>query len=207
MNGLDAEIVKANSQAARAYLIGALRDGTFSRLHKTIRIAQADVRWLRILQVLIKKLGSGSWIYREGRRDVWVVETTYRLVRSIEFPSVTERIAFVRGYFDAEGGIPASHMDRFYIQFVQKDRADLDLLRHIVTGLGIRCGRIHNPSARVDPNYWRFYVLSISHEDFIRRIGSWHPRKRPLLEGRLPARLGTVRASWLSQPQGEDRGA
>lgn len=207
MNGLDAEIEKADSQVARAYLIGALRDGTFSRLHKTIRIAQADIRWLRILQVLIKKLGSGSWIYREGRRDVWVVETTCRLVRSIEFSSVTERIAFVRGYFDAEGGIPASQMDRFYIQFVQKDRADLDLLRHIVTGLGIRCGRIHNPSARVDPNYWRFYVLSISHEDFIRRIGSWHPRKRPLLEGRLPARLGTVRASWLSQPQGEDRGA
>ncbi len=56
-----------------AYLLGALRDGTFNRLHRTTRISQADERWLRILQVLLQKLGKCGWIYREGSRGVWTI--------------------------------------------------------------------------------------------------------------------------------------
>ena len=76
-------------------------------------------------------------------------------------------------------------MARFYIQLVQKSRADLAKVRDALESLEIRCGRIHNPSVQVDPDYWRFYVLRSSHEDFIRRVGSWHPRKRELLEARM----------------------
>ncbi len=60
------------------------------------------------LQVLFLKLGSRSWIYREGTRNVWVVETTCRLDRGMTMREVRERAAFARGYFDAEGGIPRS---------------------------------------------------------------------------------------------------
>ena len=181
---LHAELLEADARETRAYLLGAAHDGTFNRTHKTLRISQADVRWLLVLQEAFLKLGKRSWIYREGTRNVWVVESTIRL-EEYEFDSPDERAAFVRGYFDAEGGVPRDRSARFYIQLVQKSRTDLLNVRGSLESLDIRCGRIHNPSVRVDPQYWRFYVLSSSHEDFIRRIGSWHPRKRQLLEARM----------------------
>ncbi|MGZ4208356.1 MAG: hypothetical protein ACXVQ6_10735, partial [Actinomycetota bacterium] len=51
--------------------------------------------------------------------------------------------------------------------------------------LGIACGTIHNPSKRIDPNYWRFYIAARSHFDFMCKVGSWHPVKRRLMEERL----------------------
>lgn len=59
-----AEVQCAGFAECRAYLHGAMRDGTFNRLHKTIRIAQADIRWLWVLQAVIRGIGGGSWIYR-----------------------------------------------------------------------------------------------------------------------------------------------
>ncbi len=179
-----AEAKAATIHEAREYVSGASRDGTFNRLHSTLRISQADPRWLEVLGLLFTKLGSRSWIYREGKRNVWVIETTYRLHQSEKFRGKFERAAFARGYFDAEGGIPRNPCDRFYLQFVQKDQADLKGLRSDLLHVGIRCGSLHNPSSRIDPDYWRFYVLAKSHQEFLRRVGSWHPRKRRLLESR-----------------------
>jgi hypothetical protein len=116
-----------------------------------------------------------------------VIETTYELDGLDHFPDEFQRAAFVRGYFDAEGGIPRNPNDRFYLQFVQKDYADLAKLRSVLVNMEISCGRLHNPSARIDPNYWRFYVLARSHQEFLSRIGSWHPRKRLSLKARLEA--------------------
>ncbi len=48
-----------------------------------------------------------------------------------------------------------------------------------------QCGRIHNPSLTVDPNYWRFYVPSAGHRRFMEVVGSWHPRKRLLVDTRM----------------------
>jgi hypothetical protein len=186
---LHAELLEADARETRAYLLGALRDGTFNRFHGTIRISQADRRWLLALQELFLKLGSRSWIYREGRRNVWVVETTHRLGGEETAFGIRERVAFIRGYFDAEGGVPRKREDRFYVQFVQKNRPDLERVRQWLESLGVECGVIHNPSVRIDSNYWRFYVLRRSHEDFIRRVGSWHPRKRLLLDERLETRM------------------
>ena len=186
---LHAELLQADARETRAYLLGASRDGTFNRRHNTLRISQADPRWLQILQLLLERLGSRSWIYREGSRSVWVIETSCRLEPDIAFSTFEERAAFVRGYFDAEGGIPQDPVARFYIQLVQKDREDLETVRSYLVDLGIQCGRIHNPSVRVDPDYWRFYVLANSHEDFIERVSSWHPRKRMLLDLRVETRM------------------
>ena len=96
--------------------------------------------------------------------------------------------AYARGYFDAEGGIPKGRESRFYVQFVQKDRSDLDTVRGALNSLGITCGVLHVPSPRVDPDYWRFYVASASHRRFAAAVGSWHPRKRALLQQRFPPR-------------------
>ena len=98
---LHAELLEADARETRAYLLGALRDGTFSPIHRTIRISQSDRRWLLILQALFLKLGSRSWIYREGKRNVWVIETTCGLGHETSFDH-SERTAFVRGYFDAK---------------------------------------------------------------------------------------------------------
>jgi hypothetical protein len=186
---LHAELLEADAREARAYLQGALRDGTFNRTHNTVRICQSDSRWIASLRTLFAKLGSRSWTYREGARRVWVIESSCKLEKGPTGPTDEEGAAFARGYFDAEGGVPRDPGARFYIQFVQKDRQDLEEVRRCLARLGIRCGRIHNPSVRVDPEYWRFYVLTESHEDFIHRVASWHPRKRLLLETRLETRM------------------
>lgn len=186
---IDAEIGRATSGEIRAYLRGASRDGTFNRLHRTLRISQADVRWLWVLGSLLGRLGKRSWMYREGRRNVWVIETTWHPASPETIHTRGEAAAFVRGYFDAEGGVPVDGRDRFYVQFVQKNHADLAHIRDLLGLLGVKCGRIHNPSVRRDANYWRFYVLTASHKQFIQAIGSWHPRKRMLLDKRTTSPL------------------
>lgn len=93
-----------------------------------------------------------------------------------------ERIAYVRGYFDAEGGIPFAPHVRFYIQLTQKNEIELGKVKAILEGLDMLCGKLHNSSYRVDPHYWRFYVRVKSYRDFARIIGSWHPRKEMVLQ-------------------------
>lgn len=180
---IKAEIDRASSSELRGYL-HASRDGTFNRLHKTLRICQADIRWLWVLERLLGRLGKRSWMYREGTRNVWVIETTWRPDSPETIRTGGEAAALVRGYFDAEGGVPADVRDRFYVQFVQKNHADLARARDLLEPLGVHCGRLHNPSVRRDPGYWRFYVLAPSHRQFIQTVGSWHPRKRILLDER-----------------------
>ena len=86
---------------------------------------------------------------------------------------------------DAEGGIPRSTSSRFYVQLAQKNRLDLEDLRDRMQGLGLKCGCLHVPSVAADPEYWRFYVAAASHRQFYERVGSWHPRKRALLDSRF----------------------
>ena len=191
---IDTEIALASPEELRCYLAGASRDGTHSRLHKTLRISQKGSEWLDVLGLGLSRLDSRSWKYQEGDRGVWTLETSWWDPKQ----PVTdgEMAAFSRGYFDAEGGVPRNPNDRFYLQFVQKDLADLSGLRDDLIALGIQCGRLHNPSVRVDPNYWRFYVRTSSHRNFCAWVGSWHPRKRGILslvESRLnPQKSETV---------------
>lgn len=191
---LNSEIARCGDLALRAYLEGAKRDATFSKLHNTLRFSQADQRWLLVLKVVLRTLDSKSWIYREGRRRVWVLESTYKNPTPNATPSRSEEIAFVRGYFDAEGGVPRRPNDRFYIQLVQKNLVDLEQVHALLRAQGIQCGCLHNPSSTLDPHYWRFYVRARSHRHFWRRVGSWHPRKRETFHVRFgprdPQRVG-----------------
>jgi hypothetical protein len=177
------EVVATTEWEAQAYLVGAAHDACFNSLHKTTRFSQRDDRWLGVLDLLLSKLGHSRWEYQEGNRGVHVLETGWKPPPLI-LRTDRETSAYVRGYFDAEGGIPRRTEDRFYIQFVQKDWWDLKELRSLCVRLGMSCGQLHNPSKRVDPSYWRFYIGSESHNDFLHIVGSWHPTKRLLLEER-----------------------
>ena len=171
---------------AHAYLAGAMRDGTFSKMHGTTRISQSYVEWLELLAVLLARLGRRSWIYRESpHRSVWTIETSLPFDASPTLASRDALRGFARGYFDADGGVPRDPTARFYIQVCQKDLGDLLRLRSTLEGLGIVTGRVHNPSARIDPDYWRLYVAVGSHERFSKEVGSWHPVKRAVLRGRF----------------------
>lgn len=179
------EIENSSGAQLRAYLCGAMHDGTWSTSHRTIRIAQSSLAWVWGIESVFRALESRSWCYQEGTRDVFVVESSFKLERRPFAEDPDSRAAYLRGYFDAEGGTPHDAESRFYIQFVQRDRADLKAAKEWLESLSIRTGRMHNPSHRVDPNYWRFYVRSDSHMSFARLVRSWHPRKRMRLENIL----------------------
>ena len=173
-----------------AYLLGALHDGTFNIRRKTHRFSQTDIDWLLLLQECLKLLGHKSWIYREGKsRAMYVLETSAKFL-SIDFDpcylnTKAGRIAYIRGFFDAEGGLPKSPQARFYIQLVQKNKSKLEWIRSSLIGMGINCGVIHTPSKRIDPEYFRFFIATRSHQDFAKVIGSWHPRKHFIFESRV----------------------
>jgi len=173
----------------RAYIQGAAHDGTFNRYNQRVRIAQKGTAWLRILQKLLQRIGCTSWVYREGKdRDVFVLETQAKFVDFMFDPqrlnTRSERVAYIRGFFDAEGGIPRSKYSRFYIQLVQNNKRKLIVIKKLLDQLHIKTGVIHNPSKRVDPDYWRMFVRAESWKVFVQTIGSWHPRKYKILQAR-----------------------
>jgi hypothetical protein len=184
---LHAELLETSASGARAYLHGAAHDATLSHRHRTVRFGQSDTRWLEVVGFLVARLGQRSWSYREGRsRRFWVLETSAAvLAEPPTFSSSEERLAYARGYFDAEGGTPRDPSARFYVQFVQKDRGDIEGLREILEAEGICCGRLHNPNRLRDRDLWRFYVVAAGHRAFATRVSSWHPRKRSLLDARF----------------------
>ena len=172
----------------KAYLLGALHDGTFSS-NKRFRISQIGTDWLEILKGLFRKLGYNSWIYKEGKyRRVYVLETLANFLDFNFDPLILknneEKIGYIKGFFDAEGGIPRNEKARFYIQLVQNDKEKLEKLKIMLNDLGIETGKIHNPSQSVDPDYWRMYVLANSQKIFLDKIGTWHPRKIKALKKR-----------------------
>jgi len=172
----------------KAYLLGALHDATFSS-NKRFRFSQKGTSWLRFLKSLLKKIGYNSWIYREGKnRSVYVLETLASFLdfkfNPLKFNSSGEKIYYIKGFFDAEGGIPKNNK-RFYIQLVQSDKQKLQRIETILEELKIKTGKIHNPSVRIDPEYWRMYVLAKSHKRFARIISSWHPRKIKIFRKRM----------------------
>jgi hypothetical protein len=187
---LHAELLGADAKGLEAYLQGALCDGTHSALHGTHRIGQSDPEWLRTLRFMLDCLGHRAWMYREGRnRNFWILETTAAFLSTKYDPrplvGSLAALHYVRGYFDSDGGMPRCPTARLYLQFVQKDRQSLEVVANLMESWDIRCGRIHNPSPRVVPDYWRLYVLSRSHGRFISLVGSWHPRKRQQLNARM----------------------
>lgn len=158
-----------------AYLWGMIHDATERKT--TFRIGQKSKTFVSLLAEGILRRGKKAWVYQEGRkRQLWIVEFSKFWLKK-KGNSQKEKIDYIRGYFDAEGGIAKSKRVRFYLYFAQKNRNDLEEVRNFLEEIGISCGKVHNPSKKVDPDYWRFYIRAGSYVDFARKIGSFHPEK------------------------------
>jgi len=169
----------------QSYLLGAMHDGTVRP--RTLRISQREQDYVLSLRRRIIASGGRAWTYKEGKeRNVYVVEFSRTFLDGHQIRTRQDVIHYVRGYFDAEGGIAAASKVASYVYFAQKDRHDLLEVHAYLVQLGISCGRIHNPSVHVDPDYWRFYVSRHSLFRFAQIVGSWHPRKSKLLARFLP---------------------
>ena len=168
----------------KAYLLGALHDGTVRKL--TSRIAQKDQEYIEFLVKEINNLGQKAWMYKEGKtRQLYVVEFSNTFLKGFVVKTKQDKIDYIRGYFDAEGGISIDPKVRYYIYFAQKDLDDLENVKEILEELGIKCGITHNPSKKADPNYWRFFISVQSYEKFAEIIGSWHPVKSHFLRMKI----------------------
>ena len=169
---------------AKAYLLGALHDGTVRKL--TYRIVQKDQEYIEFLVKEIKNLGLNAWMYKEGKtRNLYVAEFSKSLLKDFVIESINDRVDYIRGYFDAEGGVSRDPKVRYYLYFAQKNLEDLKQVKDWLEQLGIKCGSIHNPSKKVDPNYWRFFISIKSYEKFAEVIGSWHPIKSQFLRMKI----------------------
>ncbi|MFC1727337.1 LAGLIDADG family homing endonuclease [Patescibacteria group bacterium] len=137
----------------KAYLLGVLHDAT--ERNTTIRIVQKSKDYIEFLAKKIRSLGRNAWIYREGKdRNLWVVEFSKSFLKGYKIRSKQEKIDYIRGYFDTDGGVARSPRVRYYLYFAQKDLSDLQEVKNYLKELGIACGKTHNPSSRADPNYW-----------------------------------------------------
>ncbi len=151
---------------------------------------QKGTEWLEVLKNLLGEIGYKSWMYREGKdRDVYALETTAEFLDfgldPMQLDDRAKQIAYIRGFFDAEGGIPRQLQSKFYIQLVQKDQKKIQKLKAMLSALGVSTGTIHNPSEKVDPDYWRIFVSTKSHRLFAQTISSWHPRKYVIFQERM----------------------
>jgi intein-encoded DNA endonuclease-like protein len=171
-------------QITKSYLLGILHDATERKT--TYRIATKSLRFARILIKSLKKLGKKSWLYREGKtRHLWIVEFSKSFLKGAEIKTKQDKIDYVRGYFDAEGGIAKSSKVNFYLYLAQKNKTDLLKVKKYLEELGIACGKTHNPSQKADPNYWRFFVRAKSYHDFAGMIFSNHPEKQRYLRMKI----------------------
>ncbi len=168
----------------KAYLLGALHDGTVRRL--TYRIVQKDQEYIEFLVKEIKGLGQKAWMYKEGKtRNLYVVEFSRSFLEDFVIESNQDKIDYIRGYFDAEGGVSRDPKVRYYLYFAQKNLKDLMQVKEWLEELKVKCGSIHNPSKKVDPNYWRFFISIQSYEKFAQLIGSWHSVKGRFLRMKI----------------------
>jgi hypothetical protein len=178
-SGLRRDYTRA-PQITKAYIVGILHDAT--ERHTTFRISQKSSKFVQMVASGIRSLGGNAWIYKEGSsRNLYIVEFSKSFLKDFEIVSKRDKIDYIQGYFDTDGGIAKSSKVRFYIYFAQKDFSDLQQVRNYLMEMNIDCGVIHNPSKRIDPNYWRFFVKAKSYVDFVQKIGSRHPEKAKYL--------------------------
>ena len=101
---------------SRAYLLGALHDGTIRP--RTIRISQREERYVLFLKRLVNRLGSRAWTYREGKgRNLFVVEFSRSVLEGSAILTWENKLDYARGYFDAEGSVPANSAAEPYLYF------------------------------------------------------------------------------------------
>ncbi len=185
-----------------AYILGILRDATIDiRKGKNyeLKIAQKESSWLEYLnKILYKNFNisgkitnhvNGSKILRiNGKKFVEeiVAISEFKVPQELwDTPSIIKKqnielqLAYLRGFFDAEGGLPKDPLmaKQKYISFSQKNRESLEFIRKIL----IR-KKFQPTNITFCGNVWEFRltrkneminfcdIVGSSHYDKIRRL-------------------------------------
>ena len=164
-----------------AYLYGAIHDGyiyTGKSKGKVAVFTQKNKSWLENIKGIIEKNNGKAWIFPQ--RNIHILETKFcHLFEPRKLSSDKERIEYLSGFFDAEGGIPKKLQARFYVQFVQKNKKELQEVANILNEFGVECGKLHQYDKK--SKCWRFFVKTNSWLKFIELIKSKHPEKQARL--------------------------
>ena len=146
-----------------AYLLGALRDSTIDiRKGKNyeIKIAQKESEWLSVLQKIFLKHFNNAGRITQHSRDAKILritgkEAVYKIleISQMKVPQVdwntpkiiekqknTIQLQYLRGFFDAEGGLPRDpkNAKQKYISFSQNNKESLKFLRTLLISNGFR---------------------------------------------------------------------
>ena len=173
-----------------------------------IRLAQKSREWLKVLNGLFARIfGRSGAIYREKRRGASGAVRTYYVLRIFDKRVVSELIRlfdiatpqtrwgtpdiirragadivkhYVRGFFDAEGGLPKdpTRAKQHYISFDQANLDALAFIRSQLAQMSYRPTRITKTGG-----VWQFRLTRRA--DIMRfrnEIGSWHPEKKQRLD-------------------------
>jgi len=158
-----------------SYFIGVLRDGCFTKKETNgiyrIRVYQKDKEFIEMLfkkltNFLIKK----PIINLDSRTGVWCLSINSKgiyeeIVKLSEYPGSQKdwitpkwilsfcdsvKKEYVKGFFDAEGGVP--HLDEkkfknknINIYFSQGNKEVLEELKFIINNFGIKTGKVCGP--------------------------------------------------------------
>lgn len=184
------------------YFLGALRDGSIDiRKGKNyeIKIGQKCAEWLEMLKKIIDK----NFLTNSRINNGLVRITNKEIVLSIKelsdiknpqenwnTPSILknlsskEVIPYIRGFWDAEGGLPenpelTTKAEQRYVSFHQKNKESLEFIRNHLIRLGFHptnmtfCGKVSEFRVCRKAEIKNFYNL----------IGSWHKEKSERLKG------------------------
>ena len=179
-----------------AYLLGALRDASVDireRKNYEIKIAQKNKEWLQKLQSIIKqKFGYKGKITRHGKNYYILRITQKRVVEKImqlaeikipqilwNTPAIIKRQPldvqkeYIKGFFDAEAGLPGNPKKWKYISFDQKAKEPLEFIREVLIKLKFKPTNLTWTSG-----VWQFRLARKADIiNFIEKIGSSHPDK------------------------------
>ncbi len=158
-----------------AYIIGALRDGCFTKNDKhhiyRIRIYQKNYSWIKQVSMLLEKsFGKKPKITRDKRDSVWCLtinskDIYEKIVKMAEYPGnqkkwCTPKVImkssddikknYIMGFFDSEGGVSRVDLKKFKnkdirIYFCQANEKVLKELRKILLNFRIKCGKVSGP--------------------------------------------------------------
>ncbi len=165
-----------------------------------IKIAQKEARWLFVIQrIFLKHFGvegkitqhsEGARILRIGGKDIVnkiigisqmkIPQENWNTPDVIKNQSNSVQLEYVKGFFDAEGGLPKDpeNASQKYICFGQKNKESLEFVRNILIKNGFnptnltRCGGV-----------WEFRVTRKAEMvKFASKIGSLHADKQRKLK-------------------------
>jgi hypothetical protein len=169
-----------------AYLVGALKGDGYIYSGKSKGLVavftQKNRMWLENIQDTIEDNLGNAWIFKQ--RDISVLETKFKpLLQRFDLGKMSqkEKLEYVAGFFDAEGGIPRkpdkvpSSTPYLYVQFVQKNPETLREIIKILEISGIGCGKLHEYGKK--KRCWRFFIKADSRLKFVNTIKSRHPDK------------------------------